>query len=129
VTQRLPYLCLALCLSACAGASSPSAQAPVALVAPSGDVDPEEVNVAVRAQSGRFQRCYEAARETQPTLSGRLEVRFLVNSDGSVAHPRAVETNLPRAFTECVVGVFSRLLLPPRDSASVAQYPMSFDGV
>ena len=105
--------------SACS--STPSAatpKKPVELGDPSDDVDPKAIGEAVR--------CYEVARERNPSLSGRIEVRFLINSDGSVGQAMAAETDLPPQVADCVVNTFYSLSLPQQDGAVVAQYPMYF---
>lgn len=93
---------------------------------PSGDVDPEIVGAAVRNNSGPFQNCFQLARERNPSLSGQVEIRFLINPDGTVGQASAFETSLPPDTTECVVQAFYSVKLPKRASATVAQYPMFF---
>ena len=110
----------------CAG-STPKSQAPRKLGEPSDDVDPAMIGFAVRENPGRFQNCYERARERNPSLEGLIEIRFLINSDGSIGQAEAVETNLPATVVDCVVAAFYDLKLPEqKDGAVVAQYPMLF---
>ena len=125
--RLLSILAAGWLLSACS--STPSAatpKEPVELGDPSDDVDPKAIGEAVRGSSARFQRCYEVARERNPSLSGRIEVRFLINSDGSVGQAMAAETDLPPQVADCVVNTFYSLSLPQQKGAVVAQYPMYF---
>lgn len=117
-----------LLTSACGAASSDTGpKRPVELGEPSKDVDPEIIGAAVRDSSRLFQRCYEAARERNPGLAGRVEVRFVINPDGSVGPAVLVESNVPSDMGECVVSAFSTLMLPKQQAAVVAQYPMFFE--
>jgi hypothetical protein len=90
-------------------------------------VDPEVIGLAVRANAGRFQRCYESAREANPSLQGLIEVRFLINTDGTVGQAMAAETDLPSPVADCVVNAFYGLVLPEQKSPAIAQYPMFFN--
>lgn len=93
---------------------------------PDDDVDPSVIGEAVREKSARFQHCFQTARERNPSLSGLIEVRFLINSDGSVGQAMAAETDLPTQVATCVVEVFYDLKLPAQQNAVIAQYPMYF---
>jgi hypothetical protein len=127
VTRLLSIGVLLLGVGACAGSGGKGANGPTGeLGKPTEDVDPEIVGDAVRDKSGRFQRCFEVARERNPSLAGQVEIRFLINPDGGVGQAQAVETNLPPEVTECVVSAFYSVRLPTRDAAVIAQYPMFF---
>lgn len=93
---------------------------------PDDEVDPAMIGEAVRKRSARFQHCFQTARERNPSLSGLIEVRFLINSDGSVGQAMAAETDLPSQVATCVVDVFYDLQLPAQQNAVIAQYPMYF---
>lgn len=114
--------------AACSGSDANHAKHPpvTKLGEPTGDVDPAVIGDAVRGHSGRFQRCYEEARQRNPSLQGQIEVRFAINSDGTVAQAMAAESNLPPQVTECVVNTFYDLHLPEQRGAAIAQYPMFF---
>jgi hypothetical protein len=119
---------LAVCSApACAADTNSEPKHPVNLGEPSKDVDPEIIGAAVRDNSRHFQLCYETARERNPGLAGQLEVRFLINADGSVGPAMVVESSLPPDVSECVKSAFSTLRLPRQEAAVVAQYPMFFE--
>jgi hypothetical protein len=99
----------------------------VQLGEPSDDIDPKLIGGAVRANAGRFQRCYEEARERNPSLQGLVEVRFLINTDGTVSQAMVAETDLPSPVTDCVLSVFYDLQLPEQKEPVIAQYPMFFN--
>ncbi len=127
--NRHLLLCATVCaFSACSSSESnaPPPKTAAELGEPSDDVDPEMIGAAVRDNANHFQICYEAGRERNPELTGRVEIRFLINSDGSVAQAAIVDTDLPSHVTKCVINAFYGLRLPRQDSAVVAQYPMYF---
>jgi hypothetical protein len=117
-----------LLFTACAGETPPPEQAPTAeeLGEPSDDIDPSVIGAAVRDNPGKFRACYESARETNPSLSGLVEVRFLVNPDGTIARAAVANTNLPATVVDCVINAFYDVQLPAQQAATVAQYPMYF---
>lgn len=116
-----------LLLVGCASnAGAEGARQPVQLDEPDDDVDPHMIGEAVRKNSGRFQHCFQTARERNPSLSGLIEVRFLINSDGTVGQAMAAETDLPPQVATCVVNAFYDLRLPEQGRAVIAQYPMYF---
>jgi hypothetical protein len=132
--MRLIHLLVSVCsvaacgfLAACGGPQAAQAPAKVQLGEPGHDVDPEVIGVAVRANAGRFQQCYESAREANPSLQGLIEVRFLINTDGTVGQAMAAETDLPSPVADCVVNAFYGLVLPEQKSPAIAQYPMFFN--
>lgn len=118
---------MALLCSACGGEQEPAHPEPVTdLGEPSDDVDPALIGDAVRSQARRFQLCYEAGRARNPGLAGRVDIRFLINTDGSVGQAMIVDTDLPSPMARCVVDAFYGLRLPQQNSAVIAQYPMFF---
>ncbi len=104
------------------GADGPDAR----LGEPSNEIDPAVIGEVVRANPGRFQRCYELGRERNPSLTGRIEIRFLIHPDGSVGPAQAVESNLPSEVSRCVLSAFSSLQMPAQSDPVIAQYPMFF---
>lgn len=114
--------------SACAGEKPAAKHTPTAeqLGEPSNDIDPAIVGAAVRENPSRFRHCYESARVNNPMLQGLVEVRFLVNTDGTIRHAAVAETNLPSTVVDCIVNAFYDLRLPAQQGATVSQYPMYF---
>lgn len=112
---------------ACGGGQEPETPEPVThLGEPSDDVDPELIGAAVRSNARHFQLCYETGRARNPELAGRVDVRFLINTDGSVGGAMIVDTDLPSQMARCVIQAFYGLRLPRQEAAVIAQYPMFF---
>ncbi len=128
LTRLAGLILLAAIASGCATEES-SRKGPVTAAEmgePRDDLDPAVVGAAVRDNPGKFRHCYESERERNPSLEGLVEVRFIVNTDGTIRHAAAAETNLPSTVVDCVISAFYDLRLPPLDEATVAQYPMFF---
>ncbi len=118
---------LGLSLACSSGKDAEAPKRPQAdLGEPDDDVDPAIIGAAVRDNSSQFQLCLETARQRNPELMGLIEVRFLINTDGSVGQAMIVDTDLPSSIADCVVDAFYNVRLPQQDSAVVAQYPMYF---
>jgi hypothetical protein len=127
-------LLVALYVVACGEA--PAASKPPVTAAelgePSDDVDPDVIGMAVRENTQTFQLCYESARQRNPSLAGQVEVRFVIQPDGSIGPAAVAESSLPKEVSECIARAFSRLSVPPdalpkQGGAVVAQYPMFLD--
>lgn len=126
VTRRLALLPLFSSVACGSAQSEPKEPAPVALGEPTDDIDPAVIGEAVRGNSMQIQRCYAAASEANPSLQGQVEVRFLVNTDGSIGHAMVASTNLPSHVATCVVNAFYALKLPVQSEPVIAQYPLFF---
>lgn len=131
MTRFAPWIALVCCtLSlACAESSAP-AKPPVTaaeLGEPDDEIDPKVIGAAVRDNGREFQLCYETARQRNPSLAGQVEIRFVIQTDGSVGPAAVAETSLPKDVSECIARTFLRLALPKQERAIVAQYPMFLD--
>src|SRR5689334_9657332 len=55
---------------------------------PGGRLPPEVIQRIVRQNFGSFRLCYENSLRNCPNLQGRVAVRFVIDSDGSVKQPK-----------------------------------------
>lgn len=104
----------------------PGLRAAVANV--SGRLPKEVIQRIVRQNHGRFRLCYEQGLSSNPNLTGRVAVRFLIGSDGSVASAASGGSNLPNSeVTSCVVRAFYGLSFPKPEAGTVSvTYPITF---
>lgn len=116
-------------------ASSDNAAAPDAPDAPSaadgsdgGRLPPEVIRRTIRQNHGRLRKCYEEALGRDPKLAGRVNVRFVIEEDGSVRDAVDRDSDLPdAAVIACVVGVYEDLSFPPPKGGIVTVvYPVHF---
>ena len=94
-----------------------------------GAFDPNIVTRQIRARIRAIQTCYERELRNNPTLAGRVLVRFTIQTTGTVSGARATEnsTGSPAVAT-CVVRTISRFRFNPGpEGGSVTfAYPFVF---
>ncbi|HEU4408182.1 MAG TPA: AgmX/PglI C-terminal domain-containing protein [Polyangiaceae bacterium] len=96
----------------------------------SGRLSPEVIQRIVRQNFGRFRLCYEAGLRQSPGLKGRVNVRFVIARDGSVASVANGGSDLPdSSVVSCVVRAFQGLNFPqPEGGIVTVIYPLAFAG-
>jgi hypothetical protein len=94
----------------------------------SGRLPPEVIQRIVRQNFGRFRLCYENGLKNNPSLQGRVSVRFVIGRDGAVGSVGNGGSDLPdSAVVNCVVRSFSGLSFPqPEGGIVTVVYPISF---
>jgi hypothetical protein len=95
----------------------------------SGRIPQEIIQRVVRSSFGRFRGCYESGLRTNPSLAGRVSVRFVIGRDGGVMSAANGGSDLPDpAVVACVVGSFRGLQFPQTDEggAVTVTYPIAF---
>ena len=72
--------------------------------------------------------CYEQGLIRNPNLEGRVEVRFVINRDGSVANVSNGGSDLPDSgVIGCVVNAYYGLSFPqPEGGIVTVAYPIMF---
>ena len=90
-----------------------------------GRLPPETIQRVVRASFGRFRGCYAEALDRNPTLQGRVVVKFVIDRDGSVSTTADAGSDMSAPVTECVVRRFGDLSFPPPTGGIVTVvYPL-----
>jgi hypothetical protein len=91
-----------------------------------GRLPPEVVQRIVRQSHGRFRFCYERGLARDPSLEGRVTVRFVIARDGSVSTAQDGGSELRDAdVVSCVVRGFSSLSFPqPEGGIVTVVYPL-----
>jgi hypothetical protein len=96
-----------------------------------GRLPPEAVQRIVRQNFGRLRACYEDGLERDPSLAGRVSVRFVIDRSGavSVAELDTEKTTLTDAkVTSCVVAQYTRMNFPqPEGGIVTVVYPVMFE--
>ena len=93
-----------------------------------GRLPQEVIQRIVRQNFGRFRLCYDNGLRTNPSLSGRVSVKFAIDRTGAVAMSQDGGSELPDcSVVECVVRGFSNLSFPAPDGGIVTVvYPILF---
>lgn len=108
------------------GAKSPS----VRMAAPSvsGRIPPEVIQRTVRQNFGRFRFCYEQGLAQNPSLEGRVGVRFVIDRAGRVSTASPEPGGMPdSSVARCVAQAFYGLGFPaPEGGIVTVTYPLLF---
>lgn len=94
----------------------------------SGRIPPEVIQRIVRQNQGRFRACYEVGLRGNPSLAGRVAVKFVIGRDGSVTTANNGGSDLPDSgVVNCVVNSFRGLSFPaPEDGIVTVGYSIQF---
>jgi hypothetical protein len=94
----------------------------------SGRLPPDTIQRVVRQNHPRFRLCYEKGLMTNPNLTGRVGVRFVIGSDGRVTHVADGGSDLPDpSVISCVSRAFYDIGFPkPEGGIVTVVYPIVF---
>ena len=94
----------------------------------SGRLPPEVIQRVVRQNFGRFKACYENGLRGNPSLQGRVSVRFVIGHDGAIQSAANGGSDLPDAgVVSCVTRAFYGLSFPqPENGIVTVTYPIVF---
>ena len=94
-----------------------------------GRIPKEVIQRIVRQNGGRFRNCYETGLRGNPSLTGRVAVRFIIGRDGEVSMSSDSEqSDIPDAAVRaCVVKSFYGITFPaPQGGTVKVDYPLMF---
>jgi hypothetical protein len=81
-----------------------------------GRLPPEVIQEIVRSNYGAFRSCYEEGLGRTRTLAGRVDVRFVIERDGSVGKAIISDNTLPDCkVSECVRSKYPTFKFPAPD--------------
>lgn len=93
----------------------------------SGRIPPEVIQRIVRQNYGRFRACYESALRGNPSLQGRVSVRFVIGRDGRISNVGAGGDIPDAGVVSCVSRAFYGLSFPqPEGGIVTVSYPIMF---
>ena len=95
-----------------------------------GAIDASAVVAALLAHRDRFKYCYEKELQRQPSLSGKVELYWLIKPNGTVDRIKvAVSTLESRAVEGCMERQVRNWQFPRSDSDTIVQsFPFFFKG-
>lgn len=97
--------------------------------APTGPLDAATLQRIMRANLPAIRRCYESALQTNPTLAGRIDVRFAIAPRGAVTTVSSTGTLDSPAVARCIETHVASIAFPSddrREPMSVS-YPFVFN--
>jgi hypothetical protein len=94
----------------------------------SGRLPPDTIQRVIRQNHPRFRGCYEKGLMTNPSLAGRVGVRFVIGRDGRVTNVADGGSDLPDpSVVSCVSRAFYDISFPkPEGGIVTVVYPISF---
>lgn len=94
-------------------------------VSVAGRLAPEIIRRIVRQSYGRIRNCYERVLATNPTLGGKLIVKFVIGRDGKVTRAEGTGDLTDEATKSCILSTFVSLTFPaPEGGVVTVSYPI-----
>ena len=92
------------------------------------NLTPDMIQKVVGKYQGRMRVCYAEALQENPSLKGRISIRFTINSNGDVSNAQVASSNLGNAaMDECVMRRVSRMKFPAfNNSPKTVVFPFDF---
>jgi hypothetical protein len=93
-----------------------------------GRLPAEVIQRIVRQNYGRFRACYENGLRSNPSLQGRVAVRFVIGRDGAVSNVSNGGSDLPEpSVVQCIIRAYYGLSFPePEGGIVTVIYPIMF---
>lgn len=92
----------------------------------SGRLPPPLIQSIVRTHYPEFERCYAAGLRRDPELQGRIQIRFVIERDGSVGNVTTAGSNLlDTEVSRCIVSESQLMHFPAPDGGIITVvYPL-----
>jgi hypothetical protein len=93
-----------------------------------GEIDASRVASLIRGQLGGIRSCYERALRNNPTLSGRIDVRFTIAESGRATSVTPSGMSEAPEVGTCIAGAIRRIAFPqPTGGAVEFSFPFTFN--
>ena len=114
------------------GASSQYVQPLEEMASVYGGLDRDQVAEVIRRHQGQIVYCYEKGLQVKPSLKGRIDVKFVIGTQGYVSTARVSQTSVGSSTVEnCIVQKLRSWKFPkPVGDVNVkVEYPFTFKRV
>jgi outer membrane biosynthesis protein TonB len=92
-----------------------------------GMMSSSDVSKVVNRKIGAIKGCYEQALKRNPSLKGKITIRFTISGSGKVTTARATLNELNPQVGNCITRAFKRFRFPPPEGGTVTfEYPFLF---
>ncbi len=92
-----------------------------------GELDQAQVMAEIRKRNGAIRRCYEKGLKKNPTLHGKLTVRFQITGAGTVAQVTLPEDDIgDPEVAACVTGAVRTWRFPAGGASATVEVPFVF---
>ena len=92
-----------------------------------GDRSADEINRVIRHRAAVFRKCYQRELERDPSLRGKVVVRFAIEKDGKVQGARIASSTMgSKPVEQCIVAATAQLKFGAAAARSQVTYPFIF---
>jgi hypothetical protein len=94
-----------------------------------GELSKDQVHTTIAAQKSGLEVCYQEALDADPGLSGKVVIKFLINSEGQASAAKVADTEIQNAvMSECLIDAFEAMVFepPPGGGVVVTSIPIEF---
>lgn len=93
-----------------------------------GEIDASRVASLIRGQLGGIRSCYERSLRNNPTLSGRIDVRFTIGESGRATSVSPSGMSAAPEVGTCIANAIRRIAFPrPTGGAVEFSFPFTFN--
>ena len=97
-----------------------------------GGLDKSLIDAVIKRNMSQIRYCYQRQLAKNPTLSGKIKVKFVIAKDGSVSKASIDSSTMGGAgkpVQSCIVGRFKKFKFPkPNGGIVIVKYPFIFTG-
>jgi TonB family protein len=94
-----------------------------------GSLDRSLIDEVIKRHMNQIRYCYQRELTKNPSLGGKIVVKFVIAKDGTVSKANIKETTMGNpAVEECVLGRFRRMQFPKPKGGGIVivSYPFLF---
>ncbi len=101
---------------------------PQAIPSPDKEPTPRSVAEVINAKIHEIQSCYEKALLKDPTIGGKITIRFTIDENGKVPHAKAILNDLTPEVEQCISDFYKTLTFSPAldEGGLTVEYPFLF---
>lgn len=96
-----------------------------------GALPKAEIDAVVKANKDRIKDCFNQGLKSDPNISGRVNIKFVIGKTGAVSQSEVKETTLNHPETEaCMVDVAKSMQFPEPEGGGIVivSYPFTLAG-
>lgn len=93
-----------------------------------GSLDKEIIRRVIKRNREQFKYCYEMELQKDPSLSGRVVVKFIIDTTGAVASSNPVGVGVSQTVDLCIANKIKQLSFPMPEGGGIVEvsYPFIF---
>jgi hypothetical protein len=97
-----------------------------------GGLDKSLIDAVIKRNMSQIRYCYQRQLAKNPSLNGKIKVKFVIAKDGSVSKASIDSSTMGgggKPVESCIVGRFKKFKFPqPNGGIVIVKYPFIFTG-